>query len=263
MTSTAPMTVPRIAPPSVEVFQREYVRRSRPVILTGLTTDWPALRRWSLDYLRARWGALDVPVVRLQQQTLGRDPNVGLLYETATFDRAIDLVFTNNGPSHYLIAPIEGPLTTLFDDVATPAYCAGKPRLRSRLWMSTTDTVSPLHRDFPENVYAQIVGQKRFILLPPRDKRLVYPYSMRSKLPQICAVDAENPDLERYPRFRQARPITIDVGPGDLFYLPGRWWHQVRTLTPSVSINWWWATGIVRLLANLADVYKRIRSVRL
>jgi lysine-specific demethylase 8 len=228
-----------------------------------MMNDWPAMQKWSFAYLRQRWGSVEVPVVKLQDRSLGRDPNVGLLYQSASLEKAVDLVFDERGPGYYMVAPLEGPMRPIFDDVKTPRYCVGKPRLRSRLWMSAGNTVSPLHRDFPENVYAQVVGHKRFVLLPPRDKRLLYPYSLRSKLPQVCAVDPEKPDYERYPRFRQAQPIIVDLQPGDLLYLPGRWWHQVRTVTPSLSINWWWATGIVRLLSDVADVYKRIRHVRL
>ena len=257
------MNIPRISPPPIDVFHREYVRRSQPVIIDGMMDDWPAMRTWSFAYLRERWGTLEVPVVKLQDRSLGRAPTVGLAYQSATLDQAVDLVFDEGGPGYYMIAPIEDALRPVFDDVKMPPYCVDKPRLRSRLWMSAGDTVSPLHRDFPQNIYAQVVGRKRFILLPPGDKRLVYPYSLRSKLPQVCAVDPENPDYERYPRFRKARPIVVDLGPGDLFYLPGRWWHQVRTVAPSLSLNWWWATGIVRLLSDVADVYKKIRKVRM
>jgi lysine-specific demethylase 8 len=263
-TTTRIHAIGRIAPPDVDTFQREYVRRSQPVIIEGLVNQWPALHSWSFAYLREHWGAVEVPIVKLQNRSLGRDPELGLLYEAATLDRAIDLVLDRSGPGYYVTAPLEaGPLRGVFGDVRMPSYCVGKPRLRSRLWVSAGDTVSPLHRDFPDNVFAQVVGRKQFILLPPGDKRRVYPYPMRSKLPQVAAVDPEHPDYDRYPRFRRARPIRVDLGPGDLLYVPGRWWHQVRTVSASVSINWWWATGLVRVLSDLADVYKRIRKVRL
>src|SRR6185503_1457840 len=39
--------LPRIPPPSLEGFEREYVVPRRPVVLRGLAADWPASRRWS------------------------------------------------------------------------------------------------------------------------------------------------------------------------------------------------------------------------
>ena len=108
-----------------------------------------------------------------------------------------------------------------------------------------------------------MIGRKRFTILAPSEGRRVYEHSFRSKLPRVSAVDPERPDLARFPRFRGARVATFDLEPGDLLYLPGGWWHHVRSLDASYSINWWWASGLTRLLVTAADVYKRMRSVRL
>ena len=59
------MEVERIAPPSLAVFEREYRRPGRPVILTGLMDDWPA-RRWTLASLRSRYGERRVTAVRTE-----------------------------------------------------------------------------------------------------------------------------------------------------------------------------------------------------
>ena len=37
-------TIERIRPPSKKEFEAKYVRRSRPVIITGLMDEWPALK---------------------------------------------------------------------------------------------------------------------------------------------------------------------------------------------------------------------------
>ncbi|MFL6699899.1 MAG: hypothetical protein ACJ8GJ_22235, partial [Vitreoscilla sp.] len=42
---------------SREEFMERYVRGCRPVVLTDMARDWPALRRWSFDELRHRRGA--------------------------------------------------------------------------------------------------------------------------------------------------------------------------------------------------------------
>ena len=47
--------------PSDEFIER-YVRGCRPVILTGLTADWPAMQRWSPNYLKQNFGHLDVEI---------------------------------------------------------------------------------------------------------------------------------------------------------------------------------------------------------
>ena len=42
-----------------------------------------------------------------------------------------------------------------------PEYCRAAPWVRSRFWLSAAKTGSPLHRDPPDNLIAQIFGQKQ------------------------------------------------------------------------------------------------------
>ncbi len=257
--------VERIPPPSRSVFEREYVKRSRPVVISGIVGEWRAITRWTPEYLKAAFGAVPAAVIRLRDGRVFDDPEVGVLYEDTTFARAVDLVFSSDAssPLHYLVTKVGGPLRSLLDDVATPQYCVPGPLMRSRLFMGAPGTVSGLHRDFPENLFAQIVGKKRLTLISPEDMDRVYALPLISKLPQASVVDAERPDLARFPRFRGVRPITVEVGPGDLLYLPSRWWHQVRALEPSISINWWWPDGIVNTLRDGFEILqKKVRRVR-
>ncbi len=254
---------PRIPAPSPAVFEREWRRPRRPVILTGAIERWPARAMWSADHFRERHGAELTSVARTDGGHLARDPAVGIRYEEMTVRDAIDRVFAGEGPRHYLIATLENSLRSVQSEVEVPAYCRDRPRLRSRLWISAPGTVSPLHRDFPDNLFAQVIGRKRFTLLPPSEGRRVYEHPFRSKLPRVSAVDPERPDYRRFPRFRGARVTTFDLEPGELLFLPGGYWHHVRSLDASYSINWWWAEGFTRLLVTAADVYKRARSVRL
>lgn len=254
---------PRIVPPTPAEFERVYVRRGQPVIITGAIERWPARTLWSADYLKERYGALPVSVARTTGGSIARDPRVGIQYEEMPVRDAVDRVFSGEEPGYYLIATLESPARAVLDDVIVPAYCGARPRLRSRLWVSAPGTISPLHRDYPDNLFAQVIGKKRFTILPPGERRRVYEHSFRSRLPRVAAVDPERPDYARHPRYAGARVASFDLQPGELLYLPGRWWHHVRSLDPSFSINWWWAEGLTRLLVTAADVYKRIRSVRL
>ena len=55
------------------------------------------------------------------------------------------------------------------------------------------------------------------------------------------AVDVENPDLIKNPLFAHAPPARIGIlNPGDVLFIPIQWWHFVRSLDTSVSVNVWW-----------------------
>lgn len=52
-----PNQVPRLStPPSPIVFLREYVMPNLPVVIEDGVKHWPALNKWSKDYLRNKLG---------------------------------------------------------------------------------------------------------------------------------------------------------------------------------------------------------------
>ena len=59
----------------------------------------------------------------------------------------------------------------------------------------------------------------------------------------VSAVDVEAPDLDAHPLFAGARAWDAVLGPGDVLVIPARWWHYVRSLTVSASINFWSSPG--------------------
>jgi lysine-specific demethylase 8 len=52
----------RIFEPSLELFVSEYRDKAQPVIMEGLMRDWPAMEKWSPEYLRVAHGMRTVPV---------------------------------------------------------------------------------------------------------------------------------------------------------------------------------------------------------
>ena len=47
------------APPSPLEFYRDFVSRNSPVVIRGATDQWPALKKWTHDYLRLVLKALN------------------------------------------------------------------------------------------------------------------------------------------------------------------------------------------------------------
>jgi Cupin-like domain len=50
-------------------------------------------------------------------------------------------------------------------------------------------------------------------------------------------VDAENPDYDNYPRFRDATVIDLELAPGEVLFVPVGWWHHVRALDLSITLS--------------------------
>ena len=59
----------------------------------------------------------------------------------------------------------------------------------------------------------------------------------------ISMVHVTEPDLERFPRFKQAlkAALTAELDPGDALFIPYQWYHHVEALDPfNVLVNYWW-----------------------
>ena len=255
-------SIPRIAPPSTAAFESDFVRASRPVILHGAITDWPAMTKWSLEFFTQEFGDREVPVIR-EKDGSHYDARSGLHYERIRFGDYCDLIGEGKPRDLYITVRVHEVFPELFADIRQPAYTAAARWARSRFWLGGPGAKGPLHRDLPENLYAQISGRKRFLLLGRRLTRMVHRHSFHSGVPNYSPVDAEDPDLSRFPRFRGAPLLYADLEPGDMLYIPSMWWHQARSLTTSIAVNLWWLKGPKVAIARLAELYMRVRGLNL
>jgi lysine-specific demethylase 8 len=106
----------------------------------------------------------------------------------------------------------------------------------TRVWIGSAGTRSLLHSDLKSNLFCQIWGRKTVTLLPWRDSAAAYPFPDNLVNSQI---DVAHPDLARFPRLRGATFFSSTIEPGDIVYIPRGCWHDIRSRTPSVSVNHW------------------------
>lgn len=258
------LEVERIAMPSRERFEREYVARGRPVVITGMLDPASAGAHFAPDSLARRAGDVVLPHIATDGGVLRHDAATGLAYGSTSLAEFARRVSAHEDAAGYLTAALDEDLPDLAREVPMFALADGARWTRRRFWFAPEGAGSPLHRDLPENLYAQLHGAKRFHLVPRTELRSVYPFAWYSGLPNFAAADAERPDYGRHPRFRRAPRTFVDLRPGDVLYLPRLVWHQTRALSTSVSVNLWFATGrMATALLRTAELYKRVRGLRI
>ena len=254
--------VARIDAPSPEVFEAEYVRRSRPVILRGAIDDWPATERWSLDRLAREHGDLRVLAARLDRGAVVMDARRGLEHAPVTLGAFLEAL-RGGARDRYVSTPLAELPPTLARDAPLPPYCDGASWHDGNLWIGADGTTSGLHFDVADNFHAVVSGRKRFVLAPPRQSASLYPNGPLHGVPNGARVDLERPDFERFPRMRDASPVVAELGPGDLLYIPSMWWHQAHSDDVSISINLWWAKGPFVAILRAAEAFMRLRDLKL
>jgi hypothetical protein len=107
-----------------------------------------------------------------------------------------------------------------------------------KIWLGPAGTITPLHCDYDDNLFAQVLGKKRFVLYPPHHADLLYLRQANTAL-FGSSFDPDAPDYDAFPLAKQAQKIECVLQPGDLLYLPAGWFHHVLALDFSLSANRW------------------------
>ncbi len=99
--------------------------------------------------------------------------------------------------------------------------------------------VSPAHRDPYHNALLQCQGSKKVLVFNPDDTEFLYPHTQGGTLKNTSQIDVENIDSLQFPNAHKARFVEIHLQEQELLYIPKNYFHFVRSLTPSLSINFW------------------------
>jgi hypothetical protein len=232
-----PTEVPREPWPGRDAFFERYWAPGAPVIFTDVVTRWPAMERWSLASLEARFGDAEIRITS-GRDAHGRDYDVDAKeLETSTTLREYVARIRREPVSndHYMIARnrnVRDVLAGLLDDVVLP-----KDVFRddvsdgAAFWLGPAGTVTPLHHDTSNIFFCQVVGRKRYRMIAPLEIGVLD--GARS---MYAAVDPEAPDLERFPWWKSVIVRDFVLSPGEALFIPVGWWHHVRALDVSMSL---------------------------
>ena len=105
--------------------------------------------------------------------------------------------------------------------------------------MGPKGTKSKLHYDSDHNLFTQIFGRKLVTLISPEQSKKCYPVH-RTWYDGYSPIDVLDPDLAKYFLFSDVVMLQAILEPGDILYIPKGWWHDIRSLDPSISVIFWW-----------------------
>lgn len=252
-----PGVVARVPSLDAEAFFRHHYAASRPVVLTDTIRRWPQVATWSPAWFRERFGAAEVAVTVDRTSDPDYDRNTPAHTRTMTLGAFVDrmealghtndiyMVARNEALRTPALASLLGELSDLppFLRTSRIAGCVS-------LWLGPAGTKTPLHHDTSNILFCQIHGRKRVHLCAPwerdllADARAVY---------SACDAEAAPGTPGAIPPSVQVYEVELEAG--EALFLPVGWWHQVRALTPSVSLSFtnfnrpnrfdWYAPGAV------------------
>ncbi len=217
-------------------FKKRYFNGKRPVLIKGFANEWAAKKKWNLDYFLSLKGDRDI--LLLSENFIQNDNR----YKKASFKEYIQkLKDSESGQKE-----VKDYLTTLNifeyypnlkEDIDFSLFEDLTKTNEVTAWIGPSGTISGFHADTANNMYAQIKGKKMFIICSADFNKQMYPSDKHIYEAVASQVDINNFDPERFPRFNEVDFIKVILEPGDVLYLPQRWWHYVQSLDPSISIS--------------------------
>ncbi|CAM8671583.1 cupin-like domain-containing protein [Sphingobium sp.] len=212
---------------SGEDFLHSFYAPGRPVLIKGAMADWPALERWTPDYLAetigdaqieyqgGRSGAQDYELKKDRHRK--RAPFRQFIALARAGGNDAYLTASNSAANAPALAPLAADLGHL------DAYLTRAPGM---VWIGGEGTFTPLHFDLTNNLLAQVTGTKRVILIPPsQTQRLAHTSHVFSDVRDIT----DPARLALYPQAQDVLRYEVLLTPGDLLFVPIGWWHQVRS----------------------------------
>ncbi|XP_039993450.1 bifunctional peptidase and (3S)-lysyl hydroxylase JMJD7 isoform X2 [Xiphias gladius] len=239
-------------PPDPLQFYRDWIGPNKPCIIRNALSHWPALSRWTPEYLREKVGSKVISVAVTPNgyaDAVNGDRFVMPEERQMSFSSVLDII--EGKVQECGVFYVQKQCSNLLEEL---------PELTDDLephvpWMST----ALVHKDHYENLYCVISGEKNFILLPPTDRPFV-PYGVyqpavyrrqddgafevvdqsdSEKVPWI-PLDPLDPDQERYPQYQRAHPVHCSVKAGEMLYLPSLWFHHVQQSHGCIAVNFWY-----------------------
>ncbi|CAO3652377.1 unnamed protein product [Cunninghamella echinulata] len=273
---------------------------NRPALIKGATDHWPAKDLWTDGYLCKKMHDSMITVAVTPNgyaDAVTYDPIAKKDYfilpheEQMSFKDFLNHLHDKNDKNAYYISlqngslPMEyGPLINDVDsEINWCSQALGKSPDAVNFWFGDEKSITSLHKDPYENLYAVVRGQKTFILYPPIEymclHESIYPSAIYkpsknkgefdivplgndTKVPWVPVNPLDPSSKEKYPRFKYAQPITVVVEEGDMLYLPALWFHQVLQEGDRgvIAVNYWYDMEYQHSLYHNMGLYRRLVS---
>ena len=227
--------IEKVSQISQEDFLINYFKPQKPVVIERFVEDWPAIKKWNLDYMSKIAGDKIVPLYddRPVDHTHGfNEPHLKM-----KLSEYIELIKAR--PSNYRIFlwNILKEVPVLQEDFSYPDFGLKLLKKVPMLFFGGANSHTFMHYDIDlANIFHfHFEGEKEVLLFEPNQRDFLYkiPYSLITRED----IDFLNPDFEKWPALEQASGYTTQLQHGNVLYMPEGYWHYMQYITPGFSMS--------------------------
>ncbi len=230
---TSPVT--RVEHISKKDFVENFYKPQIPVLITGLTKDWPAYTKWKLDYVQERAGDQIVPLYN--NEPAKDKESVYAPVKEMKLHEYIEILKTQPTDLRIFFYNILKEMPELLEDFEYPDIGLKFFKKLPALFFGGGESKVFMHYDIdlPDSMHFHFDGDKNVTLFSPAQTKYLYkvPFSIHN----IEDIDMDNPDFDKYPALQYAEGIRAEMKHGDALYMPSGYWHSIRYLNGGFSMT--------------------------
>src|SRR3954468_11580594 len=235
-------------------FTEKYLKPRRPLVIKRLTKDWPALNKWTPEYLKQVVGKKVVPLYDNSKADPSKPINAAAA--EMPFDEYIDLIKSSPTELRIFFFNIFKQAPQLLDDIVLPKdLMGGFLESMPAMFFGGSNSVTFLHYDIdlPHIFHTHFGGRKHVILFENKWKRRLY--CIPNATYALEDYDVLNPDIEKFPALDGVEGTEVFLEHGDTLFMPTGYWHWMKYLDGSYSLSLRaWDASILRKAESLYNL---------
>ena len=244
----------------VQKFKAHFYKYGIPVVIKGLSAEWPADSLWNWDFFKDLIGHVKVGIYNNIKSNAYTPVNQADAY--VTFGEYIDMIRNGSSEWRIFLFNLFHHAPELINDFVWPEHLMkGFIKRYPMLFAGGTGAITHMHfdMDLSHILHTQFCGRKRVLIFPLQQQHVIY----RKPFEVMTMIDFSNYHswrsdevYEHFPALQFAKGYEVTLEKGDTLFLPSGYWHHMeylesgfamslRSFHPSLKVR---AKGISNLL---------------
>ncbi|MDQ8011428.1 MAG: cupin-like domain-containing protein [Flavobacterium nitrogenifigens] len=240
---------------SREDFKKNYLDKRKPLIIKGLTKDWPAREKWSTEYFKQIAGDIEVKLVDNSKADPTKVINASIA--SMKFGEYLDLIKREPTQLRIFFFNLFKHRPELIDDVKIPKeLMGGFIESMPAMFFGGSKAITFLHYDIdlPHLFHTHFGGRKHIILFDNKWKKRLY--CLPNTTYALEDYDVANPDFEKFPALKGVEGYEVFLEHGDTLFMPTGMWHWMRYIDGSFSLTLRaWDQSVSRKIASVWSLF--------
>jgi hypothetical protein len=249
--------IPRVKNISKEDFKKQFLKPQKPVIIENFIENWPAYKKWDLDYFADKAGDLEVPLY--DDRPVSHEDGFNEPHAKMSMRDYITLLKKEPTKYRIFLWNILKEVPVLQKDYTYPDFGVKLLKGLPMLFFGGEGSHTFMHYDIDlANIFHfHFHGKKEVILFDQSQNDYLY------KIPHSLIVrediDMSEPDYEHWPALKKVNGFKGTLEHGQVLFMPEGYWHYMRYVTPGMSMS---LRSIPRNPRNLAKALYNIFIMR-